>query len=81
MKITTVTGEIIKLSRWAGCSLNYVIECGQDWVADVSVTDGARPQNYRKARVFVSKNSGVANLMRLAHERRELIIKSANSGY
>ena len=81
MKITTVTGEIIKLSRWAGCSLNYVIECGQDWVADVSVTDGARPENYRKARVFVSKNSGVANLMRLAQERRQLIIKSPNGDY
>lgn len=81
VKITTVTGEIIKLSRWAGYSLNYVIECGQDWVADVSVVDGAKPENYRKARVFVSKNSGVANLMRLAHERRALVIKSANSGY
>lgn len=81
VKLKTVTGETILLSEWAGYSLDYVIECGQDWVADVSVTDGAKPENYRKARVFVSKNSGVSNLMRLAHERGELVIKSANGGY
>jgi hypothetical protein len=81
VKLLTVTGEIIRLSRWAGCSLNYVIECGQDWVADVSLTDGVKPENHRKARVFASQNSGVANLMRLAHERRQLVIKSPNGDY
>ena len=76
MKLTTVTGETIKLSKWAGYSLNYVMECGSDWIADISITDGAKPENYRKVRVFVSKNPGVENLMRLAHSRGDLVIKA-----
>jgi hypothetical protein len=76
VKLETVTGDVIQLSEWSGYSLNYVMECGKDWVADVSIADGGKPENYRKARVFTSKNPGVANLMRLAHERRGLVIKS-----
>jgi hypothetical protein len=77
MKIETVTGETIKLSRWAGYSLNYVLDCGRDLIADISITDGSKPENHRKARVFASKNLGVANLIRLAHERGALLIKPA----
>ena len=76
MKIQTVTGEVINLSRWAGVSLNYVIECGRDWIADVKIVDGAKRGNNRRARVFVSKNPGVRLLMELAWERRALEIKS-----
>lgn len=76
MKLETVTGEIIKLSKRAGYSLNYVMECGRDWVADISIVDGVKLENHRKARVFASKNPGVANLMRLAHERGALMIKT-----
>ena len=76
MKIETVTGETIKLSKWAGYSLNYVMECGRDLVADISITDGSKPENHRKARVFASKNPGVANLIQLAHKRGALSIKS-----
>jgi hypothetical protein len=76
VKLETVTGEIVTLSEWAGYSLNYVIECGRDWVADISIVDGAKPENYRKARVFASKNPGVENLMRLAHSRGDLVIKA-----
>ena len=76
MKLQTVTGEIIKLSKWSGYSLNYVIECGKDWIADVSICDGGKPTNTRRhARVFASQNSGVENLMALAHARGELVIK------
>ena len=78
MQLESVTGEIIELSEWGGYSLNYVIECGQDWVADVSIADGEKPENARKARLFVSKNPGVQLLMQLAHERGELAIKSVN---
>lgn len=76
MKLETVTGETIDLGEWAGYSLNFVTECGRDWVADVSVVDGANPQDNRKARVFASKNPGVQHLIQLAHERGELRIKS-----
>lgn len=76
MKLEMVTGETIKLSKWAGYSLNYVIECGRDLVADINITDGSKPENCRKARVFVSKNPGVGNLIQLAAERGALSIKS-----
>ena len=76
MKLEMVTGETIKLSKWAGYSLNYVMECGRDLVADINITDAVKPENYRKARVFVSKNPGVANLIQLADERGALLIKS-----
>jgi len=75
VKIHTVTGETIKLSRWSGCSLNYVMQCGNDWVADVSLVDGAVAGNNRHTRVFVSQNAGVKHLMGLAHSRGELVIK------
>ena len=75
MKIETVTGEIIRLSKYSGLSLNYVVECGRDWVADVKLVDGAKPENNRCARVFVSKHAGVATLMELAHARGQLAIK------
>jgi hypothetical protein len=76
MKLQTVTGETIKLSKWGCYSLNYVIECGRDWVGDVSICDGAVAANHRKARVFVSENPGVKNLMELAYSRNELVIKT-----
>lgn len=69
MKVQTVTGEVIKLSRWAGLSLDYVIECGTDWVAEVKIVDGAKRANNRRARVFVSQNPGVAQLMELGWAR------------
>lgn len=75
MKIETVTGEMIKLSRWAGVSLSYVIECGRDWIAEIKIVDGAKLENNRRARVFVSKNPGVRQLMELAWERGALEIK------
>ena len=81
MKVETVTGEVIKLSRWGGLCLNYVIECGHDWIADVQITDVARPKNNRSARVFVSKNSGVRRLMELAWEREALKIKTLQPGF
>ena len=81
MKVHTVTGEVIKLSRCGGLCLNYGIECGHDWIADVQITDGAKPKNNRRARVFVSKNPGVAQLMSLAWERGALKIKSLRSGF
>jgi hypothetical protein len=75
MKLQTVTGETIEMSEWSGYSLNFVVDCGQDWIADVSICDGAKPANNRHARVFVSQNKGVENLMALAHARGELAIK------
>lgn len=80
MKVHTVTGEVIKLSRWAGLSLNYVIECGKDWIADVKIVDGVKRANNRRARVFVSQNPGVAQLMELAWARGALEIKSFHTG-
>jgi hypothetical protein len=80
MKVQTVTGEVIKLSRWAGLSLDYVIECGTDWVAEVKIVDGAKRANNRRARVFVSQNPGVAQLMELAWARGALEIKSLRMG-
>jgi hypothetical protein len=76
MKLEMVTGETINLSKWASYSLNYVMECGRDLVADISITDGSKPENHRKARVFASKNPGVANLIQLATESGTLSIKS-----
>ena len=81
MKIRTVTGEVIKPSRWAGVSLNFVMECGKDWIADVKIVDGAKRANNRRARVFVSQNPGVRQLMELAWERRALKIKSLSTGF
>ena len=79
MKVETVTGEVIRLSQWASISLNYVIECGRDLIADVQIVDGAKRANNRRARVFASKNSGVARLLELAWERGALQIKSPNN--
>jgi hypothetical protein len=81
MKVQTVTGEVIKLSRWAGVSLIYVIECGRDWVAEVKIVDGAKRVNNRRARVFVSKNPGISRLMELAWARGALEIKSLRTGF
>lgn len=75
MVLRTVTGETVQLSKWGGYSLNFVVACGKDWIADVSICDGAKPKNNRRARVFVSQNEGVASLMSLAHERGQLCIK------
>ena len=72
MKLLTVTGEEIELGSWASYSLNYVIECGMDWIADVSICHEPGP---RKARVFVSQNAGVGHLMSLALDRHALVIK------
>lgn len=80
MKVQTVTGEVIKLSRWAGLSLNYVVECGKDWIAEVKIVDGAKRANNRRARVFVSQNPSVAQLMELAWARGALEIKSLRMG-
>ncbi len=74
MTITTVSGKEIKLSKCSGYSLNYVIQCGKDWIADISMLDGKIAKNNKKARVFVSQNSGVATLMSLAMNRGELKI-------
>lgn len=76
MNLHTVTGETIKLSKWSSYCLNYVIECGRDWIGDVSIADGGVAKNNRKVRVFVSENSGVKDLMELAHSRKELVIKT-----
>jgi len=81
MNVQTVTGEVIKLSRWAGLSLHYVMECGTDWIAEVKFVDGSRPENNRRARVFVSKNPGVAQLMALAWERGALEIKTLRTSF
>lgn len=75
MKIQTVTGETVKLSRFSGLTLNFVSPCGHDWVADVSLMDGKIPKNNRRARVYVSKHPGVAVLMGLAMNRKQLLIK------
>lgn len=75
MKLETVTGENIELSDCAGYCLNFVVQCGQDWIAEISIHDGKFEKNHRSARVYVSKNPGVHNLMALAHERGELRIK------
>jgi len=76
MNLQTVTGEIIKLSQWSGYSLNYIVQCGKDWIAHVSICDGATPANNRRhARVFASQNKGVEGLMALAHSRGALKIK------
>lgn len=80
MKVHTVTGEVIRLSRWSGLWLNYVIECGTDWIAEIKTVDGAKRANNRRARVFVSQNPGVARLMELAWARRALEIKSLRVG-
>lgn len=79
MKVQTLTGEVIKLSRWAGLSLDYVIECGTDWVAEVKIVDGAKRANNRRARVFVSQVR-CSQLMELAWARGALEIKSLRMG-
>jgi len=76
MRIRTVTGATIKLGRYGGLWLNYVMPCGHDWVAEIRIIDVGRPQTPKRARVFVSQNPGVATLMGLAHSRGELEIKS-----
>lgn len=76
VKIETVTGESIRLGRYSGYSLNFVIQCGADWIAEVQIADGTKPANNRRARVFASKNPGVQMLMELAHARGELPIKT-----
>ena len=75
-KITTVTGETINLSKWAGYSLSYVMECGQDWIGHLLISDGMVKKNNRYARVFLSQNPGAQHLMALAHARGELVITS-----
>ncbi len=62
-------------------TLSYVIECCTDWIAEVKFVDGKNRKNNRRARVFVSKNPGVATLMELASERGTLEIKSLRVGY
>ncbi|HSA11572.1 MAG TPA: hypothetical protein P5205_14490 [Candidatus Paceibacterota bacterium] len=78
MQVTTVTGETIRFSRWGALALNHVIECGHDWVANVSVIDGKKQKNSRRVHVFVSRNPDVAHLMQLALQRHDLNIQSGN---
>ena len=76
MKIRTVTGSTIKFGRFGGLWLHYVIPCGRDWIAEIRIIDAGLRPTPNRARVFVSQNPGVAMLMRLAHSRGELEIKS-----
>jgi hypothetical protein len=76
MKIRTVTSSTIKLSRFGGLWLQFVIPCGRDWVAEIRIIDVGHRQIPNRARVLVSQNPGVAMLMSLAHSRGELEIKS-----
>jgi hypothetical protein len=76
MKIRTVTGATIRLSKHSALWLDYVIPCGRDWVAEVKLIDVGRPRNPSHARVFTSENLGVATLMSLAHQRGQLKIRT-----
>ena len=76
MKIRTVTGSTIKLGRFGGLWLRYVIPCGRDWIAEITIFDAGKPKTPNRARVFVSQNPGVATLMSLADSRGALEIKS-----
>ena len=76
MKLRTITGSTIKLGRFGGLWLKYVIPCGRDWVAEIRIIDAGHRRTPSRARVFVSQNPGVAMLMSLAHGRGELEIKS-----
>jgi hypothetical protein len=75
MKIRTVIGANIKLGRYGGYYLAYVMPCGRDWIAEIKIMDVGRPRTPNRARVYVSENPGVATLMNLAHERGQLDIK------
>jgi len=74
MKVKTVTGESIRLSGLDCLTLQFVIPCGQDYIAEVQLYSGNRSETSRRARVFVSENPGVATLMDLAIRSGDLKI-------
>lgn len=75
MIIRTVTDSTIKLSGTGAVWLKYVIPCGRDWIAEIKICNAGRTKTPDRARVFVSQNPGVAELMNLAHNRGELEIR------
>jgi hypothetical protein len=66
MQIRTVTSATLKLGRYGGLWLNYVMPCGHGWIAEIGIIDVGRPQTPKRARGLVSQNPGVATLMRKA---------------
>ena len=76
MTLETVTGEHIRLSRYAGFHLQYAMDCGSDLIAQVCIVDAEIPANNRTARVYASRHEGVALLVHLARERGELKLLS-----
>lgn len=76
MNLRTVTGATIRLGKYGGLWLDYVLPCGNDWIAEIKLMNVGRRQTPNRARVFVSENPGVATLMNLAHQRGELSIRT-----
>ena len=76
MNIRTVTGATIRLGKYGGLWLDYVLPCGNDWIAEIKLVDVGRRKTPSREQVFVSQNPGVATRINLAHQRGDLAIQS-----